>query len=102
MKERKDAELIQGAERCESELVRRGVWKPWLEMGILKTEFSLGVLFVLIAGIGKYYKNVFFVVGLTIRGGSANVKMLTHFSIEIGFFDTQNTSYLTVRGLENA
>jgi len=42
------------AERCESELVRRGVWKPWLEMGILKTEFSIGVLFVLFAGIGKY------------------------------------------------
>ena len=31
---------------------------------------------------------------LTIRGGSANVKMLTHFSIEIWFFDTQSTSYL--------
>ena len=29
-------------------------------MGILKTEFSLGVLFVLIAGIGKYQKRSFY------------------------------------------
>ena len=29
-----------------------------------------------------------------------NVKILTHFYIEIWFFDTQNTSYLIVRGLK--
>ena len=31
-----------------------------------------------------------------------NVKILTHFYIEIWFFDTQNTFNLIVRGLNNA